>query len=70
MKKTRKKRVYVETEIPCPNCLNLLLEVVELPMETCSENDDELLLVAKRVGYYCPECRSRFSIKFFPEDSL
>lgn len=70
MKKTKKQRVYVESEVPCPSCLNLLLEIVDLPAETCKESENDELLIAKRRGYYCPECKSRFNINLFPEDSL
>lgn len=70
MKNVRKKRIYLETEMKCPNCLNLLLEIVDLPVETCKKSENDELLIAKRRGYYCPECGSRFSKNLFPEDSL
>ena len=58
-KQRRKRRIYLESEIKCPNCNNFLLEIVQLPPDVCSQEED--LLVAKRIGYYCPECRSKFS---------
>jgi Zn finger protein HypA/HybF involved in hydrogenase expression len=59
-KQRRKRKVYLESEIKCPNCNNFLLEIVQLPSDLCSQEEDNLL-VAKRIGYYCPECESRFS---------
>lgn len=68
--KKRKKRIYIEAEVECPNCKNLLLEIVELPKEICRSEDDNLL-VAKRIGYYCQECNSKFSPNLkFDDDSL
>ena len=64
--KKKKRLIFVEGRIPCPNCHNFLLEKVRVPAEFCRESrEDDALLFGKRLGYYCPECRSHFSINLY-----
>ncbi len=64
MSKSKKRVIYVETEICCPNCNNFLLEVVKVPHEFCGQREEEDLLVGKRLSYYCPECGEKFDLQF------
>lgn len=60
----KRNRVYLDTEIRCPNCNNFLVEIVQLPHDFCSnqqKQEEEELVVIRRSGFYCTECGSAFS---------
>jgi DNA-directed RNA polymerase subunit RPC12/RpoP len=60
--KKQKRVLYLETEVRCPNCCNFLLEIVKLPSDVYIDTDEDELLLAKRLGYYCSECRTKFDL--------
>ena len=64
MSKSKKRVIYVETEVKCPNCNNFLLEAVKVPHEFGGQREEEDLLVGKRLGYYCSECGEKYDSDF------
>jgi len=68
MSKSKKRVIYVETEVRCPNCNNFLLEAIRVPHEFCGKREEEDLLIGKRLNYFCPECGERYDPEFLVQN--